>query len=166
MACVAETRNVADAAIDIHVTAHEAIAVTCPLTGKALRGSFPEDVKEPVQYGKKLRGLIVAFNTVCAVSANRIKEIFVSALSTGTVKSTVVGFADKLDKVVTEIRDHVIGGLVTHFDETGTRVDAKQHWVHVASNDRFTYLHLSGKRGKAGTDEGDVLPRLPRCRRP
>ena len=54
---VAETRKVADAAIDIHVTAHEALAVTCPLTGKALRGSFTEDVKGLIQYGKKLRRL-------------------------------------------------------------------------------------------------------------
>ena len=39
-ACVAETRKVADAAIEINVTAHEAFAITCPLTGKALRGSY------------------------------------------------------------------------------------------------------------------------------
>lgn len=100
-ACVAERRKVADAAIEIHVTAHEALAVTCPLTGKDLRGSFPENGKGPVQYGEKLRGLIVAFQTIGAVSANRIKEIFGSVfgipLSTGTINSMVVGFAEKLD---------------------------------------------------------------------
>ena len=163
-ACVAETRKVADAAIEIHVTAHEALAVTCPLTGKALRGSFPEDVKGPIQYGKKLQGLIVAFNTIGAVSANRIKEIFGSVfgipLSTGTVNSMVVRFAGGLDGVMAEIRDQVSGGSVAHFDETGTSVNGRLHWAHVASNDRFTYLYLSAKRGKAGMDEGDVLPRF------
>ena len=163
-ACVAETRKVADAAIEIHVTAHEALSVTCPLTGKALRGSFPEDVKGPIQYGKKLQGLIVAFNTVGAVSANRIKEIFGSVfgipLSTGTVNNFVVGCAGRLDGVMAEIRDQVIGGPIAHFDETGTSVNGKLHWAHVASNDRFTYLYLSAKRGKAGMDEGDVLPRF------
>lgn len=39
-------------------------------------------------------------------------------------------------------------------------MDGKQHWAHVASNGRFTYLYLSGKRGKAGMDEGGVLPRF------
>ena len=48
-ACVAETKKAADASIETHVTAHEALAVTCPLTGKALRSSFPEDVKGPIQ---------------------------------------------------------------------------------------------------------------------
>ena len=161
-ACVAETRKVADATIEINVTAHEALAVTCPLTGKDLRGTFPKDVKGPVQYGKKLRGLIVAFNTIGAVSANRIREIFGSVfgvpLSTGTVKDMVSRFAEGLDGVMTEIRGQVIGSPVVHFDETGTNVDGKLHWAHVASNDRFTYLYLSSKRGKAGMDEGDVLP--------
>lgn len=54
--CVAETRKVADAFIEIQVTAHEALRVNCPLTGKTLRGSFPSDVKGPVQYGKTLQG--------------------------------------------------------------------------------------------------------------
>ena len=161
-ACVAETRKVADASIEIHVIAHEALAVTCPLTGKDLRGSFPEDVKGPVQYGKKLQGLIVAFNTIGAVSANRIKEIFGSVfgipLSTGTVNSMVRRFAEGLNGVMAEIREQIIDSPVSHFDETGTSVDGKLHWAHVASSDRFTYLYLSGKRGKAGMDEGDVLP--------
>ena len=161
-ACVAETRKIADATIEINVTAHEALAVTCPLTGKELRGTFPENVKGPVQYGKKLRGLIVAFNTIGAVSANRIREIFGSVfgipLSTGTVNDMVNRFAAGLDGVMTEIRNQVIGSPVAHFDETGTSVDGELHWAHVASNDRFTYQYLSGKRGKAGMDEGDVLP--------
>ena len=161
-ACVAETRKVADATIEIHVTAHEALTVTCPLTGKNLRGSFPEDVKGPIQYGKKLQGLIVAFNTVGAVSANRIKEIFGSVfgipLSTGTVSSMVCGFAEGLNGVMADIREQVIDSPVSHFDETGIRVDSKLHWAHVASNDSFTYLYLSGKRGHAGMEEGAVLP--------
>ena len=161
-ACVAETRKVADAAIEICITAHEALAITCPLTGKNLRGTFPEDVKGPIQYGKKLQGLIVAFNTIGAVSANRIKEIFGSVfgipLSTGTVNSMVCRFAAGLDEVMAEIREQVTVSPVSHFDETGVNVDGKLHWAHVASNDSFTYLYLSGKRGQAGMDEGDVLP--------
>ena len=161
-ACVAETRKVADASIEIHVTAHEALAVTCPLTGKALRGSFPEDVKGPIQYGKKLRGLIVAFNTKGAVSANRIKEIFGGVfgipLSTGTVNNMVESFAQGLNGIMDEIRNHVISGPVAHFDETGTRIDGKTCWAHVASNARFTYLYLGSSRGKSGMDDGDILP--------
>ena len=34
----------ADASIEIHVIAHEVLAVTRPLTGRDLRGSFPENL--------------------------------------------------------------------------------------------------------------------------
>jgi len=161
-ACVAETRKVADATIEIHITAHEALVVTCPLTGKNLRGSFPEDVRGPIQYGKKLQGLIVAFNTIGAVSVNRIKEIFGGVfgipLSTGTVSNMVCRFAEGLNGVMAELCNRITGSPVCHFDETGVNVDGKLHWAHVASNDSFTYLYLSGKRGHAGMDEGNVLP--------
>lgn len=162
--CVAETRKVADAFIEIQVTAHEALRVNCPLTGKTLRGSFPSDVKGPVQYGKTLQGLVVAFNTVGAVSAARIKEIFSSLfqipLSTGTVNNMVHRFADGLESVgvIQEIRNQIIGGQLAHFDETGLRVADKLQWVHVASNSKFTHLHLSDARGTDGMDEGGVLP--------
>lgn len=161
-ACVAETRKVADASIEIHVTAHEALAVTCPLTGKDLRGSFPEDVKGPIQYGKKLQGLVVAFNTKGAVSVNRIREIFGGVfgipLSAGTVNNMVERFADGLSEIMDEIREQVISSPVAHFDETGTRIDGKTSWVHVASNDRFTCLYLGSSRGKDGMDDGNILP--------
>ena len=67
-------------------------------------------------------------------------------------------FAEGLNGVMAEIREQVTVSPVSHFDETGVNVDGTLHWAHVASNDRFTYLYLSGKRGQAGMDEGDVLP--------
>ena len=45
-----ETRRVADASVEIRVTAHEAMEVCCPLCGKELRGTFPEEIKAPIQY--------------------------------------------------------------------------------------------------------------------
>ena len=58
----------------------------------------------------------MAFNTVGAVSANRIMEIFGSAfgipLSTGTVNNMVCGVAEKVDASVTEIRNRVTQSAV------------------------------------------------------
>ena len=75
-ACVKETRNVIDAVVEVKITAHEKLCVeVCPLCGKPKTGDFPKDVKANVQYGKNLQALVVAFNTVGAVSVNRIHEI-------------------------------------------------------------------------------------------
>ena len=161
-ACVAETRRVADAAVEIHVTAHKALEVRCPFHGKHLRGEFPEDVKAALQYGKTLQALVVAFNTVGAVSVSRIHDLFGNVfgipLSTGTINNMVRHCAGKLTGVVDEIRRHVTGLDIAHFDETGCRVNSRLHWVHVASDRCNTYLYLSGKRGQNGMEEGNVLP--------
>ena len=161
-ACVAETRRVADASVKIEVTAHQTLEIACPYHDAYLRGQFPEDIKASIQYGENLQALVVAFNTVGAVSANRIHELFGNIfdipLSTGTVANMVRACADNLAGTDGQLKALVAGLDVAHFDETGTRVENKLHWVHVASNSYFTYLYLSEKRGKLAMEEGLVLP--------
>ena len=50
--------------------------IVCPISQIHLRGSFPEDIKAPIQYGDNLQAMVVALSTVGAVSAARIHEIF------------------------------------------------------------------------------------------
>ena len=47
----------------------------CPLHGGSMQGTFPDHVKATVQYGSNLQALVVALNTVGAVSVNRTREI-------------------------------------------------------------------------------------------
>ena len=71
-ACVKETRHEIDTVVKTSVTAHELILVkNCPLHGGQMQGTFPEHVKANVQYGLNLQALVVALNTVGAVSINR-----------------------------------------------------------------------------------------------
>ncbi len=55
------------------------------------QGTFPKDIKATVQYGKNLQALVIALNTVGAVSVNRTHEILSSVfnipLATGTIKN-------------------------------------------------------------------------------
>ena len=92
--CVKEMRNVIDAVVGVNITAHEKLCVEdCLLCGESKTGVFPKDVKANVQYGKNLHALVVAFNTVGAVSVNRIHEIlggvFNIPLSTGSINNIV-----------------------------------------------------------------------------
>lgn len=161
-ACVAETRRVADAVVEIKVTAHEALEVECPLCGERIRGDFPENVNAPIQYGATLQALVVAFSTVGAVSTNRIHELFGSIfgipLSTSTIIKMVRQCSEKLTDAEMLLKTRMANADIAHFDETGIRVDKRLHWVHVASNDSYTFLSLSAKRGKDGMDESGVLP--------
>jgi transposase len=161
-ACVGETRKVVDAVVSVKITAHQLLVIDCPLRGVSHKGEFPKDIKATIQYGENLQALIVAMNTVGAVSLNRTQEIlsgvFGIPLSTGTIVNMVSRCADGLGGILEYIRRSVISSAIGHFDETGTNVEGKKHWVHGASNLLFTYLTLSAKRGHEGMDAGGVLP--------
>jgi transposase len=133
-ACVDETRHVIDAIVTVKVTAHQALQLDCPKHGMLRNGEFPEEVKALVQYGENLQALVVALNTVGAVSVNRTHEILSSVfnipLSTGTVSNMVSRCANGLEWIAELIRDKTAASPIVHCDETGTRVDGKTMRVH------------------------------------
>ncbi len=81
-ACIKETRHEIDAEVLVNVTAHQLIVVSnCPLHNCQKAGFFPSDIKATVQYGKNLQSMVIAFNTVGAVSVNRTHEILSSVFN-------------------------------------------------------------------------------------
>ena len=147
-ACIKETRHEIDAVVTVDVTAHNLIEVCrCPLHGGVKAGAFPENIKATVQYGKNLQAMTVDFNTVGAVSINRTHEILSSVfnipLATGTIKNMVSRCAESLKDTYERIRLTMTALGLLHCDETGTRVDGKTCWVHVASDQDYTYLTIN-----------------------
>lgn len=149
-ACVAERRHVIDAVITVNVTEHQLLEIPiCMLHGDIRKGSFPVDIKASVQYSQNLQALSVALNTVGAVSVKRTHEIlsgvFNIPIVTGTISNMVKRCADAVSETVNKIKLKVTESSISHFDETGIRVDKKIWWVHDASNCEFTYLDISPK---------------------
>ena len=159
---VRETRNVIDACVQVEVTAHQTMEVLCPLCRETRRGDFPAGIRAAVQYGTNLQALAVSFNTVGAVSLNRTSEILGSVfnvpISTSTIRSMVSRCAAKLGDTLDLIRARLLASEVAHGDETGTRAEGKTRWVHVFSNERYTYLAIDKKRGWLGMDSIGILP--------
>lgn len=160
-ACVSEQRNIVDAVVEVKIIAHQVLSVDCPLHGGTRTGEFPENVRGPIQYGENLQSLVVSLNTSGALSINRIHEIlgnvFDIPLSTGVITTMVRRCANAVSETVEKIRKKIAASELAHFDETGTRVDGKTQWVHVACNENYTYLYLNRKRGTQAMDEGGVL---------
>ncbi len=158
-ACVKETRHVIDAVVDVSIIAHEQLSVVCPFNGNTKIGEFPKEVN--AKYGKNLQALVIAFNTLGAVSVNRIHEIlggvFNIPLSTGTIKNIVSRCAEKIKPVLSIIRQKLFESPIVHCDETGTNIDGKLHWVHNTSNDKYTYMTVSNKRGYEGIQSVGIL---------
>lgn len=162
-ACIKETRHEIDAEVVVNVTAHQLIVVSnCPLHNCQKAGSFPSDIKATVQYGKNLQSMVIAFNTVGAVSINRTHEILSSVfnipLSTGTIKNMVTRCADVLKPTYEKLHSIMTNLGLIHCDETGTRVAGKTWWVHNVSDMDYTYLSIHQKRGHLGMDAIGILP--------
>lgn len=162
---VMERRQVFDAVVKIEVTEYDKLRVTnCPLHGWTREGDFPKGINAAVQYGDNLQALVVALNTVGAVSICRTREILANVfdipLSEGTITSMVSRCSANLTDVISKIGKLVVNSKVDNADETGFRVEGKLHWAHVLCNGVFTLITLSQKRGWPGMEEIGWLPQF------
>lgn len=87
-----------------------------------------------------------------------LPSVFNIPLATGTIKNTVSRCAESLKDTYEQIRLKMITLGLIHCDETGSRVDGKICWVHVASDLDYTYLTINQRRGQIGMDAANVLP--------
>jgi transposase len=55
------------------------------------------------------------------------------------------------------IREKLMASAVVHFDETGMKREGKRHWLHVASNDKYTCYFPHSKRGSEAINAMGIL---------
>jgi len=148
--------------IKIKVTEHRAEIKECPECNYQNKGIFPEGVKAPTQYGERIKSMIVYLRAYQLLPYHRTSELlydlFNINLSQGTLDNITKSYANILQKPLTQIIDNIKGSPVANFDETGCRVIGRLHWLHVASNPKFTYFEVHQKRGKEAIDDIGILP--------
>jgi len=148
----------------IEVTEHRTEIKACPCCGKISKGSFPENVKAPVQYGEHVQTLATYFKNQHLIPAERVCEIFEDVfgipLSPGTCSKIDKKLFAKLATFEINLKAYLLASKVLHFDETGMRCQKKLHWVHVASSETATFYGMHAKRGQKAIDEFDILPKF------
>lgn len=145
----------------IEVTEHRAEEKECPCCGHVSRGSFPETVKAPVQYGERVQALAAYFAHQHFIPIERVCQIFEDIFGVGISPGTLANINEKLFKNLevfeTGLKAYLIAGKVLHFDETGMRCEKKLKWVHVAASEAATLYMIHPKRGQEAMDEMGVL---------
>ena len=158
-----ERRQVLDLPpVRLHVTEHRSAHVTCPACGRRTEAAFPAEVPSRIQYGPRLRALVVYLVEQQLVPYARVRELladlFGPALSVGTLVTMVQQCAQALAPVETTLKAQAQAAPVLHNDETGVRVAGVLKWVHVSSTARLTHYGVHAKRGTAATEAIGILP--------
>ena len=144
------------------VSEHQVLHQCCPKCQQVSAGQFPTEVTQLTQYGPALKALAVYLHEYQHLPLARTQEFFQDVihvpLSEGTLANARATCAERLESVETAIKQAVIGAPVVNFDETGTRIEGKTRWLHVASTLNWTYYAVHAKRGPAAMNAIGILP--------
>jgi transposase len=139
------------------VTEHRACKVICPCCGKQNQASFPDLVKQPVQYGPNLLGFACYLHSQhllpYARTAQIVNDITGAPFSVGTLYTALATAFERLLPFEEQIKVALQVAQKVHADETGGRVDKSLHWFHVRATKRLTYLFCHVNRGKKAIED-------------
>jgi Transposase IS66 family. len=159
-----EKRQVFDIPIEVEVTEHRAEVKDCPNCGERVIADFPEGVTNNTQYGKNLKAHMVFLKVYEMIPYERLAEYTKFVLGVPISKAGIEGFIhetfNKLEEYDLEVIERILKELVLHCDETGLRIEGFLKWLHVASNERFTYYFPHDKRGVEAMRAMDILTRF------
>ncbi len=118
--------------ITVRVTEHQLITRRCGC-GTTTRGTAPEGVMAPVQYGPRITAIILYLYVAQFLSKKRtaqaLAELFGTPVSEGAIAAMTRRAAHGLDEFRAQVGDRIAAAGVAGFDETGLRVAGALHWV-------------------------------------
>src|ERR1700675_3027866 len=143
------------------VIEHRAHDCQCAACGTTTRGSFPDGVNAPVQYGTRIRSFVVYLLHHQLLPEDRLVELmadlFGMKLAAATIASMSRTCAERLRGFTEAMRDLVAGAPVKHMDETGFRIGGKTQWLHVASTALLTFYRVCARRGSLLTNVSGIV---------
>jgi len=133
------------------VTEHRAHDCQCSGCGAHTRGSFPDGVNAPVQYGQRIAAFVTYLLHYQLLPEDRLAELMADLFGVRLVAATIARMsqtcAGRLQDFVEALRDLVAGAPVKHMDETGFRIGGKTQWLHIASTAALTFYRVCARRG-------------------
>lgn len=147
----------------LEILEHQVFEGCCSCCGKKVSGNFPEGVKGPVQYGSGVKALVSLLSNQSHLSYAQIssifKELFGYKINGSTLLKINRDYYKNLNSSIEIIQSKLEKSSVNHFDETGLRVEGKNHWLHTVSNEFYTHLFVHANRGKKALESEESLLR-------
>ena len=158
-----ERRQVVDTPpLKLETTEHRAEQKTCHICGAVNKADFPDGVNQPAQYGPRIKALASYMNQYQLIPYDRVeeffKDLFGQPFSEGSLFTANQVLYESLAGFEQETKRRILSEPVINCDETGARVEGKNHWLHVASKPELTFYGIHQKRGSDAMDEMAILP--------
>ena len=150
--------------VRITVTEHQAESKQCFHCRRRVKGTFPPNVTQPVQYGPRLKAQMVYLNNYQLLPWARTCELLGDFYGHRPSEALVLAgnetLVNSIEPTLDAIHGQLIAADVVHFDESGMRVEGHLNWLHSASAALLTYYDVHPKRGKEGMSAIGILPQL------
>ena len=134
------------------VTEHRVYRCKCTC-GKVVESEFPAGVDSPVSYGRNIESLVGYLNIRQYLPFRRLQELLHdlmgASISEGGLHCLLNRLAAKGADAYELIRKSVLSSSVIGTDETGMKVNGKNHWFWTWQNSSATYIAAATNRGTA-----------------
>jgi len=161
--CGHERRTKIDIVFEKVVEHVDAEVKQCPECASTVKGLFPADMSGPLQYGNGLKAYLVNLMVAQMLPLARTQSLTESLLGERLSESTLLHFLSRLHQALEPWEQSAMACLLKqpamHVDESGFRVEGKNHWIHVHAAGHITLKCLHRKRGKAAIEDINLIPR-------
>lgn len=135
----------------------------CPECASTVKGLFPKDMPGPLQYGSGVKAYLINLMVGQMMPLARTQSLTESVLGERLSESTLLGAVARLHQALApwerQATDYLLRQPAMHVDETGFRVDGKNHWIHVHAAGNVTLKLLHRRRGRAAIEDIGIVPR-------
>ena len=135
----------------------------CPVCDRTSRGSFPDQLHGPLQYGAGVVAFVVNLLVSQMVSVRRTAQLVKSMTGRLISESTWIEWVMRVCQALEEWEQVAIEKLVQmpvmHVDETSIRINRKNHWIHTCTSGDLGLMLVHTKRGQEAMDDINIIPR-------
>jgi transposase len=136
---------------------HRSLIKICPCCGLSNAGTYPIDIKSPIQYGSSVKSLVSYLSVYQFLPYRRLcqlfSDLFSMPISEGSIDNILEDMSLKSEGAYKEIHARISASEVVGADETGCRVNGKKHWFHVWQDNFMTFIVAFKSRGHAVIEE-------------
>jgi transposase len=146
------------------VTEHQRYRCQCRHCGASTTGSFPPEVRAPVQYGSRLASVVTYLSAGQFLPEDRLGQVladlFGVRLSAGTIGQMIARNARRAQNFAAAVCEKIRQAPVKHLDETGFRIGTQAQWLHVAGtagDHGLVHYRVSPRRGAVLTGAANIV---------